>query len=32
MGKTKMWKISNTANRRVKWMKIWDLGSYSAHM
>ena len=32
MGKPKMWNILKTADRRVKRMKIWDSGYYSAHM
>ncbi len=27
-----MWIISKTSDRRVKWAKIWDLGSYIAYV
>ncbi len=30
MGKPKMWNISETANRRAKRKKLWDLGTYDA--
>ncbi len=32
MGEPKMWNLSKTAYRRAKWKKIWNPGSYSAHM
>ena len=32
MGKSKMWNISKTADRRAKLTKIWDSGYYSAYM
>ena len=32
MGKPKMWNITKTANRRPQRTKIWDSGSYSAHI
>ncbi len=32
MEKHNMWNISKIASRRVKWMKIWNSGYYSAHI
>ena len=32
MGKPNMWNILKAADRRVKRMKIWDSGYYSAYM
>ncbi len=32
VGKPKMWNISKTADRRVKWPNIWESGFYSADM
>ncbi len=32
MGKSKMWNISKTSNRRAKRTKIWDSVYYSAYM
>ncbi len=32
MGKPKMWNISKTAGRRVKWTKSSDSGCYGAYM
>ncbi len=32
MGKTEMWNILKTVNRRTKQTKVWGSGYYSAHM